>query len=484
MKRPLRLLFVAGLVSVSSVILPSAPAGAPVASAAGCTLCAGGEYHPIAPVRIFDSRTLEAVPELPINDVAPLGSKPLGASNPSFDLQLLGIDDPEFENPWVPTDEGIQADDILAVAVSVTVISPTVRGYMGAHPTGSPSDTSVLNFGAGQTVANLTIVRPGTGGELTLWMHGDAAGSADVAIDVYGWISTSGYLGFDGVESADERGGRIIPVGPGRVFDNRPGTLGPQGVQEIAIRGADTVVAPIITDIVPDSADVEGVVVNITAVQPTATTFISALPENPVGMPTTSNVNVPAGAIKANMAMVPVGADGKIRLYNHSGNVKLIVDVVAYILKGADETRAGRVIPLTAPFRALDTRQPEFGGVPLGPGAAEDWDFAPFADSVSIGGVPVGHQAGLIGNLTNAKLTRQYPTVGVTSYLTVYPTPAVNGQPPTVSNVNTVESVASDPKAVPNMALIRYSDDLKVRVFNYQGYAHYILDVSAVILAD
>ncbi|MCB0956514.1 MAG: hypothetical protein KDB12_10210, partial [Ilumatobacter sp.] len=147
MKHPLRLLFVAGLVSVSSVILPGAPAGAPVASAAGCSYCAGGEYHPITPVRIFDSRTLEAVPELPINDVAPLGAKPLGTNDPTFNVQLLGMGD-GFENPWVPTDEGINEADILAVAVSITVISPTVRGYMGAYPAGSTSGTSVLNFGA------------------------------------------------------------------------------------------------------------------------------------------------------------------------------------------------------------------------------------------------------------------------------------------------------------------------------------------------
>ena len=62
------------------------------------------------------------------------------------------------------------------------------------------------------------------------------------------------------------------------------------------------------------------------------------------------------------MAIVPVGADGSIRLYNAYGNTHLIVDVLGYLYKGADAaTTTGRVVPLDAPFRVFDTRQPEFG---------------------------------------------------------------------------------------------------------------------------
>jgi hypothetical protein len=34
------------------------------------------------------------------------------------------------------------------------------------------------------------------------------------------------------------------------------------------------------------------------------------------------------------------------------------------------------------------------------------------------------------------------------------------------------------------MALVKYGANQTVRVFNARGYAHYILDVSAVVLAD
>ena len=145
----------------------------------------------------------------------------------------------------------------------------------------------------------------------------------------------------------------------------------------------------------------------------------------------------------------------------------------------AEDTRSGRVVPLEQPFRSFDTRQAAFGAVPLGPGQAEDWSFSAFAGSVAIGGVSVGEQSALLGNLTNASLSRQYAGVAVTSFLTVYPSPLDSSLPPTVSNLNTTEGAA-----VANMALVAYGADKTVRVFNNRGKAHYLLDVYAVVLAD
>ena len=47
--------------------------------------------------------------------------------------------------------------------------------------------------------------------------------------------------------------------------------------------------------------------------------------------PTVSNLNFTAGQTVANLVIVPVGADGKIRLYNGSpGTVQLIADIAGY----------------------------------------------------------------------------------------------------------------------------------------------------------
>ena len=101
-------------------------------------------------------------------------------------------------------------------------------------------------------------------------------------------------------------------------------------------------------------------------------------------------------------------------------------------------------MPLGAPYRVFDTREAQWGAVPLGPGQAEDWSFSDFAGSVTIGGVEVGKQLGVIGNLTSAALTRQYPTIAVASFLTVYPSDAAVR--PTSANLNMTEG-----PPVPNM---------------------------------
>jgi hypothetical protein len=397
----------------------------------------------------------------------PLGAKPLGPADPTFDVQLLGLG-------GVPA----SSTDVLAVAISITIDDPTSAGWLAAYPAGSPSTSSLLNFGAHQTIPNLAIVRGGVDGKLTVKIDGVANGSANVLIDVLGWFSSSTYDAGTPADLTDERGARLVAVSPGRILDTRNGgaatPLAPASQLTVPFRGAN-----VAGTIVPNDASVVGALVNVTAVAPTAGTFVSVVPTEPVGAPSTSNLNVAAGRVQANLVLVPVGDDGNIHLYNSAGYTNLIVDVMGYLQTGAAEpTRAGRVIPLTAPYRALDTRQPGFGAVPLGPGQAEDWSFAAFAASVNVAGVAVGSQAALLGNLTNASLARQYPSTKVEpGFLTVYPADVVTL--PVISNLNNYESVP-----VPNMALVMYGAGQTVRVFNANGYAHYILDVSAVVLAE
>ncbi len=161
----------------------------------------------------------------------------------------------------------------------------------------------------------------------------------------------------------------------------------------------------------------------------------------------------------------------------------MVVDVTGYLVTGMPvDTNAGRVIPLETSFRSLDTRQPAFGSTQLGPARAEDFSFDAFVNDVKIAGVPVGPQSGLIGNLTAVGLNRQYSWgPPERSHMTVYPTPPADASktPPEISNLNFGEN-----EAVPNMALLRYGPEHRIRFFNYAGSVHYLLDVYAVVLAD
>lgn len=503
MKVPRLLKPLMALALMAGATVAIVPAGTPALVSAApfvCdALCAGGEYHPIEPLRIFDSRPADQTNGAgPINDVAPFGRKLLGAApnTAKFNLDLLGLSNPSlFQHPWLGGTQVDAASDVLAVVASVTVVNPSQPGFLKAYAKTmdeSEPNASLLNFAANRNVSNLAILRPDASGMLTIALRGGpAGGAADVVIDVFGWFSTSSY-NVDAAVSPNPAapfGARLVPVDPARIEDTRltSGAVPAASTLHVPIRGA--VQLGTSTVVVPNDPGVVGVVLNVTGVTPTSSTFLSVLPAAPSTAPTTSNVNLLSGAVKANLVIVPVKADtGDVWVYNHAGSTDVVIDVVGYLQTATVETtRAGRVVPLTTPFRAFDTRSAQFGSVPLGPRQAEDWSFAAFSASVNIGGVSVGLQSALIGNLTNAALGRQLPTSPVTSFLTVYPRPAgTSDAPPTVSNLNSVDTTfGADGVPVPNMALVRYKPaDQTVRVFNYSGYADYLLDVSAVVLAD
>src|SRR4051794_13183441 len=229
----------------------------PVARAAG--LGAGGEYHPLPPTRIYDSRASS-----PINsNGAALSTATNGGA---ADVKVLGLG-------------GIPASpsEVLAVAVSFTIVNPQRAGFLTVYPSGSsPGTSSVLNFNPGQTVPNLSILTLGANGNITVKISSNV-GTADVLVDVFGWFSTS---------TSTAAGARLIPVSPGRIFDSRVAAFragaAPLGQGEtvvLPIRGVDAK-NPDITDIVPNSSEVTGVVVNVTGIndQPASSnTFISVL---------------------------------------------------------------------------------------------------------------------------------------------------------------------------------------------------------------
>ncbi len=460
-----RILVVGALGALAAGAIPPSGSSPSTVLAADPTLGAGGEFHPLPPARIFDTRT-------GVNDTVPLGAKPTSNGGSSFNVSILGLG-------GVPA----EASSVLAVVANVTVVGSGAPGYLSIRPAGSaPSESSLVNFNAAEAVPNLAVIGVGTGGQATVTLTTpSASSSAHVLVDVFGWISTSSY------SDAADSGARFVPVGPSRFLDTRstPVPAGwPSGRSigtfeqlTLPIRGANGI---------PNSPTITGVMVNVTAANNapgSVPTFLAVTPETtPAGAePATSVTNVAVGQVKANMAVVPVGADGAIRIFNRSGATHVIVDVLGYLQSGVDaSTRAGRVIPLDAPFRAFDTRQPAFGSQPLGFGTKEPWSFDAFAKSVTLDGVAIGNQSALIGNLTGTGLTPLVAGQPVTTYMTVYPG---DGAPPNSSNINITPG-----RSVPNMSLLRYGavgdDQYTISAFNYDGNVHYLLDVYAVVLAD
>ncbi|GAA2140066.1 hypothetical protein GCM10009760_22930 [Kitasatospora kazusensis] len=112
------------------------------------------------------------------------------------------------------------------------------------------------------------------------------------------------------------------------------------------------------------------VVLNLTVVDPTAGTFVSAYPTGGE-RPTVSNVNVaPGPGVTTNRATVQVSKDGYVDVYNHAGTTDLVADIQGfYTGVGENGTLTGSTYIPGEPTRLLDTRT-DTGGLPgkVGPG--------------------------------------------------------------------------------------------------------------------
>jgi hypothetical protein len=169
-------------------------------------------------------------------------------------------------------------------------------------------------------------------------------------------------LGTWQVSASLEKGeSTIIPVVPARILDTRdPVDLGLAGPfvspvsQDLQVTGK-VATAEGMRTVVPAGAT--GVVLNVTAVQPTGAGFISVRPSGTPGAPTTSNLNFEAGDIVPNAVSVQLPTSGpsagKIQLTYDAFGVPgpitdILVDVVAYTSSLGIADLAARVSALEA----------------------------------------------------------------------------------------------------------------------------------------
>ena len=73
------------------------------------------------------------------------------------------------------------------------------------------------------------------------------------------------------------------------------------------------------------------VAVNVTVAGPTAAGYLTLFPGDAQDPPVVSTVNFRQGQVRANNAVAPLGADGRLGILNGSaGSTHVIVDVVGY----------------------------------------------------------------------------------------------------------------------------------------------------------
>jgi hypothetical protein len=321
--------------------------------------------------------------------------------------------------------------DATAVLMNVTVDAPTRGGYVTVFPAGEavPS-TSNINMPADKTVPNLVAMRLGAGGAVSFF---NAFGESHLLADVTAFARDDGHF---------------VGMTPGRLLDTRTG-LG-TGVVAPVGAGATIELQVLGRHGVPPSG-VGAVVLNLTADRPTTASFVTVWPTG-IAMPQASSLNMATGQTVANLVIAPVGADGRVSIFNERGATHLLADVSGYIPATA------AYLPLT-PTRVMDTRIGVGAGATLGPGGQVELDLSDwFPAVVDIGGVVL--------NVTAVAPTDR-------SFLTVYPGDAPL---PNASNLNTVPG-----ETVPNAAVVRPDSRGIVVVRNERGTMHLVVDLVGLI---
>ncbi|HEY7859245.1 MAG TPA: hypothetical protein VIC82_12170 [Candidatus Nanopelagicales bacterium] len=208
-----------------------------------------------------------------------------------------------------------------AVVLNLTADHPTASTWESVVPSplvGKPSVSS-LNLPKGATRANLVTAEIGAGGKITVF---NAFGSVRTIVDVIGYYA-SGASGLS-----------YYPLNPSRILDTRYGThtlggstgkIGKGGRLDLPTYGTTATATGITT--VPTAA--KAVVFNLTGVTPSSGTFLAAVASPNVA--TTSNVNLPPGAIVPNLVISAVGgATGAVRITNLNGTIAVVGDLAGY----------------------------------------------------------------------------------------------------------------------------------------------------------
>jgi hypothetical protein len=242
----------------------------------------GTSYHPLDPVRIFDTRPWVA---------------PAGWSGAVMVRGARGV---------IP---GTAA--VTGAILNVTAVGARAAGFLTVYP--GPCDpsrrpaASTLNFAPGGAVANLVLVPVGSDG--TVCVHTSQATS--IVVDAAGWTGAGG--------------SRAWPISAQRLVDTRTGAavhrgiVGPIGPTPVAIPVGPGAGVP---------ATASAVVVDLTVVGPAGDGWLVAYPCDQ-GRPKASSLNFRANELRSNLAVVRVDATDRICVIS-SALTHVVVDLAGW----------------------------------------------------------------------------------------------------------------------------------------------------------
>jgi hypothetical protein len=299
-------------------------------------------YTPLQPFRVCDTRSG--------NSTACSGQTLTPGG--TLDVQVTGVEGGSSQS--VPS-------DAQSVVLNVTAISGSAGTFLSVYPAGfAVPTTSNLNVNPTTNQANLVVVALGMGGQVSIY---NSLGYINVAVDV------EGYFAAPTVSSSIP--GLFHPMSPLRICDTRQGAgtacsgtsaddlLDQNQWTKVVVSGCPTG-DPSCTASVPTNGTAAAVALNLTAVNGSASTYLSVVPPSgsdacPTGAPSFSNLNVGAHNNLPNRVIVPLGPEQDVCVYNSLGSINFILDLNGWFGTGAESSQ-GASFYAVSPLRLCDTR--------------------------------------------------------------------------------------------------------------------------------
>jgi hypothetical protein len=143
--------------------------------------------------------------------------------------------------------------------------------------------------------------------------------------------------------------GNFVPLNTGILLDTRSGVGAAAGVRA----AGSTTVFPV-RGVGGVSTDASAVLVTLITVNPAGANYLAAWPDGSTRPSPMSMANGDASKVTSNMAVIPIGANGKIDVYTNNAS-HIVVEAEGYFTTTAGTTGAGGFVPVTQ-TRLVDTR--------------------------------------------------------------------------------------------------------------------------------
>lgn len=290
----------------------------------------GGTPEPVTPARLLETRV---GPDFVTTDGLFRGAGRVAAGSVT-EVRVTG--------------RGGVPSGAAAVFVNVTAVNPGANGYLTVYScdAGRPL-ASHVNYRTGDVVPNAVLTQAATDGTICIY----TVAATHLLVDVGGYVPA---------------GGSPEALVPARLLETRVGAdkRTTDGLFEgVGRRSANTTIAVTVAGRGGVPIDATSVLLNVTAVQPSGTGYLTVYPCGT--LPLASNVNYRAGQVVPNAVLAQLDDDGQVCIYSVAAT-DLVVDVV-----GASTGEPFASYEVVDTSTAPSTTAPS--GSPPAPGGAWTW---------------------------------------------------------------------------------------------------------------